>query len=200
MNQNQMADDLKFIRSMAERTQRQIDPRAPIIITWGVICLLGYPASQWLAIHQYFEQISWLWLGLGLLGAVLSMFFAHQIHKQEINRGVKSYISKQIALVWIILVSNGIVWTLLGIFHNPHQSPGPGFIWAALYGIGLSMMGILYSKEWFISGIAIFIAIVFATFARPYASIILGITMGLGCIIPGVIAQQRLRQWEKKNV
>lgn len=199
MEQNQLSDDLKFMRSIIERTQRQIDPAAPIMITWGFICLFGYLATHWLAVEQLFRYIWWLWLIVCWpVGFILSIFFGYRVRKREIRRGVRSYVSKQIGWVWAILVPNGIIWTLLGILRDPFGAPG--FLWASIYGIGLSMMGILYSREWLIAGIGIFVAIIVATFAKPYAYIILGVVMGLGCIIPGLMAQQRVRRWENEDV
>lgn len=198
MQNNITNGDLKFIRSMMERTQRQIDPASPIMITWGLICLFGYPASHWLAMRGQHIQINRLWWALWLLGGLLSMFFGCRMKKREMNRGIRSYISRQIAWVWAILVVNGVVWMKSGILRDLFG--GPGFIWAALYGIGISMMGILYSKEWLVAGIGIFIMILVAAVVKPYAYIILGAAMGLGCIIPALIAQRRMRRWEREDV
>ena len=76
---------------------------------------------------------------------------------------------------------------------------GPGFLWAAIYGFGLSMMGILHTKEWLFGGIAIFIAILVAYFVKTNAYIILGVAMGLGCIIPAIIVHINYLNWKKQN-
>ena len=73
------------------------------------------------------------------------------------------------------------------------------FLWAAIFGFGLSIMGILSSKEWLFGWIAIFIAILAASIMKEHAYVILGIVMGLACIIPAIIAQRNYRKQEKEN-
>lgn len=217
MENSKIAEDLKFMRSMIERTQRQIDPGAPSIIVWGIVCIIGYCGTQWLLVHaKHGYDFNILWGILYLFGFSLSWFFDHRLKKRMIAKGIKSYISKQINWVWAILVINGIVWGCLIFFNNMHLAHGTldgkafvevylrslrsvMFLWAGIYGIALTMMGILYSKEWLIAGIAVFVSIVIATFVRPYSYIILGIVMGLGCIIPGLIAIRRQRKWEAES-
>ena len=198
MDKNQLAEDIKFMRRIVERTHRRIDPGAPIMITWGTICMIGMPGTQWLVNHGMQDWIGRMWIGLSAIGFALTLLFVYQIRKRELAHGVSSVISGQIGLVWNILWPNGVLWTVLGLYTDPYG--GPGFLWAALYGIGLSMMGILYSKEWLIAGIAVFISIPIAKFALPYSYTILGVVMGLACIVPGMIALRRMRQWEAEDV
>ena len=73
------------------------------------------------------------------------------------------------------------------------------FLWAVLVGFGLSAMGILSSKEWLFGGIAIFIAILAASIIKVHAYVILGIVMGMACIIPAIIAQRNYRKQGKEN-
>jgi hypothetical protein len=193
MENSNVAEDLRFMRLMIERTQRQIDPLSPVMIVWGIICLVGYPASHWLAEQGRFRQIATLWLGLGALGIILTAVFVFRLVRSEIMRGVRSRILFQICMVWFILSANGIIWSLL--FPTNQFFP-----WAMLYAIALSMMGILYTKEWLIAGIGVFVAIIVSALLRPYSSFILGTAMGLGCIIPALIAQKRLRVWKADHV
>jgi hypothetical protein len=64
------------------------------------------------------------------------------------------------------------------------------FVWAAVYGIGLAVMGILYSKEWLIAGIAVLVAIPISALYLGYAGTLLGTTMGLCCIVPALISMR----------
>ena len=50
--QQQLSEDLRFIRSMIERTQPRFYAAAPIMILWGLICLAGFPATEWLIAHD----------------------------------------------------------------------------------------------------------------------------------------------------
>ena len=170
MQEQQIADDLKFIRSMVERTQRRIDPGAPIMITWGVICLVGYPLSEWLAATGRHQWINALWLVLTLLvGTPLSALFGYRIGRRSVTAGVKSHISRQLGWVWLILVPNGVVWTLLLPRLAPH------------------------------AGVVVFVSVVVAALVQYRAGMILGLAMGLGCIVPAVIALRRERRWNSED-
>ena len=173
--QNLVHDDLKFIRDMVERTHRQIDPGAPIYITWGLLCLIGYTATHFLKTYQMHRHINNTWLALYAIGIPLCFFFGYRMHKREEARGVRSHISRQIGWIWFIMIGNGILW---GTFRFGGRFLGDiNFWWALIYGIALSMTGVVYSKEWLLAGIGVFIGMVTAAVIEPYADLILGLAM-----------------------
>ena len=61
------ADDLKFIRSVIEKTCRKIDPGWPIMITWGLIIMIGFPVLYFLKIRQLDNWLSSVFLFLSTL-------------------------------------------------------------------------------------------------------------------------------------
>jgi len=197
MEEKQLAEDLKFMRSMIERTHREIDPGAPIFITWGLICLIGYIVTHFLIAQQMYIWINRLWLSLYAVGFPLTFFFGYRIGKRQMVRGAVSYVSKQVWWVWMILIANGILWGTFGLGRNFFGDIG--FLWAWIYGIGLSMTGVLYSKEWLFGGLGVFVGILAAVFIEPYAYVVLGVIMCLGCTVPSVIALRRLRRLEKED-
>ena len=190
-------DDLKFIRSIIEKTCRKIDPGWPIMVGWGLIIMIGFPVAYFIKIRQL---DAWKW-PFYLLFLVISFgvasYFGAKATMCERKAGLISKLSKQIYLIWLILLANGILWTCLGLFKD--HIGGFGFLWTAIYGIALSMMGILYSREWLYGGIAIFAGIIAASFTKSYAYYILGIVTGLACIIPAIIVQKNYRKQEKNN-
>ncbi len=121
---------------------------------------------------------------------------AIRVSKRQKAQGMVSHIWKQLNWVWLILLPNAVLWSILGLFKDCFGSPG--FLWAAVYAIALSMTGIIYSKEWLFGGIAIFIGIIVASFVRPYSYLILGTVMSLACIIPAIIAHRCFRRSEKE--
>jgi len=197
MKEKQLAEDLKFMRSMIERAHREVDPGAPIFITWGLICLFGYTATHFLIARQMCIWINRVWLSLYAVGFPLSFFFMYKITKRQMARGAVSHISRQVGWVWIILVVNGIVFGTFGLGRN--FLGDISFLWAWIYAIGLSMTGILYSKEWLFGGLGVFVGVLAAVFIEPYAYVVLGVVMCLGCIVPAVIALRRLRRLEKED-
>ena len=81
--QPQLNDDLKFIRSMVERTQPRIYAAAPILITWGLVSLIGFPATGWMAANRMYGQIDALWMVLVvLIGAPASAHFGYRAQKR----------------------------------------------------------------------------------------------------------------------
>lgn len=195
--QKTAADDLRFMRSVIEKTCRQIDPGWPIMIVWGQIFMIGYIVSHFFVIYQLRD---WLWPIYLLLLAIAfgaALYFGAQANMRERKAGLISQLTKQIYWIWFILAANGTIWTCLGLFRD--YVGGFGFLWAAIYGIALSMMGILYSKEWLYGGIAIFCAILAAFYITSYAYVILGIVTGLACTMPAIIAQRNFRTQEKEN-
>jgi len=60
--QSLVPEDLKFIRSVIEKTHRAFDPGSPVIIVWGLIFLIGYPATQYfLTTQRLYDFILPVW-------------------------------------------------------------------------------------------------------------------------------------------
>ena len=195
--QKQLAENLQFMRSVIEKTHRKIDPGWPIMIIWGLIFMIGFPALYYLKMNQldqWIWPIQWL---LVVIGVGTTLYFGANARLRERKAGLIPQLSQQIYLIWFILTANAIIWICLGLFKD--HIGGFGFLITAIYGVGLSMMGILYSREWLYGGIAIFAGIIAASFTEPYAYAIIGITTGLACIIPAIIAQRNYRKQEKEN-
>ncbi len=193
--QKTVADDLRFIRSVIEKTHRAFDPGSPVMIVWGLIFLIGYPATQFLSTPQLHELIQPMWIILWVIGASVAMFYGIRGELRERQADFISQLSRQIGLIWYILLLNGTVWSGMRLFNISFGELV--FLWAIIFGFGLSFMGILYSKEWLFGGIAVFISIFAASIMKEHAYVILGIVMGLACIIPAIIAQRNYRKKEK---
>jgi len=192
------ADDLKFMRSVIEKTYRVFNPGSPVIIVWGLIFLIGLPATQYLlTTPQLKDFIQPMWIILWVIGAFVGIFNGLKCEIRERKTGYISQLSNQLGLIWYILVLNGTIWAGLELCNV--RFGNPAFLWAGLFGIGLSVTGILSTKEWLFGGVVIFAAIIAASFIKPYAYVILGVVMGPGCIIPATIAWRNYLKKEKEN-
>ncbi len=191
--QRTVADDLRFIRSVIEKTHRAFDPGSPVMIVWGLIFLVGYPATQYfLATPQLYDLVLPVWLILWVVGASVAMFYGIRGEMRERKADFVSQLSRQIGLIWYILLMNGMLWSAMRLFNF---SLGElAFLWVAIFGFGLSIMGVLSSKEWLFGGIAVFCSVLAASIVKEYAFVILGIVTGLACIIPAIIAQRNYRK------
>ena len=197
MKNEEIADDLKFMRSVIERTNRISDPGSIVMIVLGLIFLAGYPATQYfLAIPQAYELIQPMWIILWVIGASVAMFSGFRSEIREKQSGVISQLSKQLGGIWYILLLNGTIWSAMRLSNICFGDLA--FLWAAIFGIGLSVTGILSSKESLFGGIAILIAIPAASVIKEHAYVILGIVMGLACIIPAIIAQRNYHKQKKE--
>jgi len=191
----ELAGDLKFMRSIIEKTSRVYDPRWPVMIIWGMIFLTGLPLTQYCLVKPQFKVfIQPMWIILWVIGAFVGIFDGYRCEVREKKTGYASRLSNQLGLIWFILLLNGSVWSIgpFSVFFGKQA-----FLWAAIFGFGLSVSGILLSKEWLFGGVAIFISILAASMIKEYAYVILGITMGLALIIPAIIARRNYRKHEK---
>ncbi|GAJ19474.1 unnamed protein product, partial [marine sediment metagenome] len=176
--QKTAAADLRFIRSVIEKTHRAFAPGSPVMIALGLIFMIGYLTTQYfLATPQLYELIQPMWIILWVIGASVTIFYGIIAERREKQVGLISQLSKQIGWIWYILLVNGTAWSGIGLSKGFFGDPA--FLWAAIFGFGLSITGILSSRVWLFGGIAIFIAILAAFFIEDYAYLILGLVMGL---------------------
>ncbi len=197
MEEKELNENLEFMRLAIEKTHREIDPEALSMIVWGLVCMVIYFGIHFLAINKMFNWIPYVLFPSLAIGGIVGVISSYRVSKRQKSRGMVSHIWKQLNWVWLILLPNAMLWSALGLFKD--YFGGPGFLWAAVYAIALSMTGILYSKEWLFGGIAIFIAIIVAFFIKLYSYLILGAVMGLACIIPAIIAQRRYLRQKREN-
>ena len=196
MEEKELKENLEFMRSAIEKTHREIDPEAFSMIIWGLVCIVVYYGIYFLAIYRRLSWMPYVLFPALAIGGIVGFISSYRVSKRQKAQGMISHVWKQLNWVWLILLPNAVLWSILGLFKDYFGAPG--FLWAAVYAIALSMTGIIYSKEWLFGGIAIFIAIIVAFFVKPYSYLILGTVMGLACIIPAITAHRRFCRLERK--
>ena len=79
--QNELVENLQFMRLAIEKTRRDFDPGSAIFITWGLLCLVGYTATHFLVASKNYAAINTVWFSLSAIGYPLSIFFGYRLFK-----------------------------------------------------------------------------------------------------------------------
>ena len=58
MKNNELAENLQFMRLAIERTRRDFDQEAYVMIVWGLVCMIGYSAIYFLVKLQLYNPRS----------------------------------------------------------------------------------------------------------------------------------------------
>ena len=122
--EHRTADNLKFMRSVIEKTNRAFPPGSPVMIALGLIFMIGYPATQYfLATPQLYGFIQPMWIILWVIGAAIAMFYGFIAEIRERQSGLVSGIAHQIGCIWYILLLNGSVWSGMVLFKVHFGNP-----------------------------------------------------------------------------
>ncbi|OHB64795.1 MAG: hypothetical protein A2168_03285 [Planctomycetes bacterium RBG_13_50_24] len=198
-DQNPVADDIKYMRSVVERMSRQVKPDVHIMIACGLICVIAYAVLYFLKTYQLDK---WIWpVGLTLTTGLFIYAFISlvRIAKSERKAGFISHLKKQVTWVWIFLMLHGLACTISPMVFNNFCGGDPAFLWAMLFSVGLVVLGIFHSKEWLYGGIGIFAVMVLTYFLGNIGYLILGLAIGAGLIIPAIIVHRNYHKQEKEN-
>jgi len=186
------ADQLRFIRDVIARTEGRIDPHAFHFVIWGTLVLVCYPLLNWLELQGNLRWMAWIGIGALVLGAVLSSAFEIRLAGKPRLSGENTFVARQV--VMIVFANIGIAAVISA------AGPGTGLVahdavtlvWGFAYANMAYMIGVVYRKEYLVAGLAIAAATFVAWTMPPYRGFILGPFMGLGMIIPGVMAERRV--------
>ena len=136
------ADDLRFMRLVIEKTHFTFPPGSLTMITLGLIFMIGYPATQHLLTKpQLYDFIQPMWIILWVIGASVSVFNGIRGEIRQRQVGLIPQLPNQICLMWYILLLNGTTWSGMGLFNIYFCELV--FLWAIIFGFGLSIMGIM---------------------------------------------------------
>lgn len=192
MDRDGAIDDLKFIRSVLERTERRIDPHAFHYVLWGAIVLVWYPLSHWFQLRGDTTAMLYLGIGAVALGTVLSGLLGWRRSRRTRLAGENTFVSRQVGLVTAGALVAAIVLSALG----PATGMIPGervpVVWGLAYAALAYNVGVVYRSEFLWSGVAIFAGSLVALALPDLQGYVLGPVMGLGMIVPGLMAERRV--------
>lgn len=194
MDERQAARDLDLVRDLVSRTHRRIDVHAYQFIWWGTIVLLWYPFAN---VRPDLWGVTMLAaLGGGALG---SMFLGWRNNRAPRLAAENTLISRQIVRIVALSIGAGFALSVVlptSGFVDPVNMPT---VWALVYAVMTSMVGVVYTREWGIAGGAIFVAAIVAMYLPDYNGLIVGPAMGLGLIIPGIVAERRVARMRRED-
>jgi MFS family permease len=199
MESNAAAEDLQYIRRIMDRAGRSIDPHLFHLVHWGAIVLLWYPAENLLerAGHSSLE------VALGgvalLLGAVLSATLEFRLKGRPRLEGGNPHVERQVLFAVFGPLVLGTILSALGPATGFIEGPFIPCLWGLVYALIAYGVGIVYTPEWIWAGAFIFAGTIAAILVSGFAGIILGPTMGLGMIVPGIIAERRVKRIREED-
>jgi hypothetical protein len=167
---------------------------------WGLVCIILYTTTYFLVaadLHKWIHFVGWPLIAIGLCYTFITLLL---IIKRDKKTGFVPRLPKQAGWLFMIIMSHFLAWSILGTAFNAYYVGGdPFFLGAMQISIGLSVAGILWSKELLLGGILIFAGMMLTYFMMDYALLILAFVTGAGFIIPAIIVQRNYNKQEKQT-
>lgn len=187
-------NDLAFLRSVLDRTRRRVDPHAFHFVAWGAIVLVWYPAQNALELRG--APAAWQ-IGLGtaslLLGATIGAVGEMRLARRTDLPPEDEPFSRQVILaVWGALLP-AVLLSFLGPALQLFEGQRVPLVWGLAYAAMAWTIGVVYSREFLFGAAWIFMGCLAALAAPEWAGFALGPTMGLGLLVPGLVAMRRVR-------
>ncbi len=192
--------DLEYIRTVLERTQERIDPHAFHYVHWGWIVLAWYPAANYFALSGRESWLLPLHLGSVLLGTLLSVGRELRLVRVPRLPGENTFIGNQVGLIVLACLGSGLVLSGVAPATGVIDGPNVPIIWGLIYAHLAFMTGVVYRREFLLSGVCIFCGVLIAMVFARYSGFILGPFMGLGMLIPGLMAERRVRRMVESDL
>ena len=132
--QRDAADDIKFMRSVVEKTSRQFGVDGHILIMWGLLCMIGYTAAYFFItpegdmtaeVRKWILPVYLFMMTIGICYTIIAISIAI---RREKKNGFVPYLPKQITLVWFFMAAHILAWSILGMLTNNFCGGDPGFM------------------------------------------------------------------------
>ncbi|MHC4161810.1 MAG: hypothetical protein ACYSUM_06735 [Planctomycetota bacterium] len=184
--------DLEFIKEIMQRTHRRIDPHTFHFIIWGTLVLFVYPLLNWLGQQENFAAMRWIGIAALAVGMVLSTVTEIRLSRKPRLTGENTFVAKQVAM--IVFANIGLASVLSALGPATGLIPGPyvPVLWGFVYANMAYMVGVVYAREYLFAGAVICVGAILALVMPEYGGFILGPFMGLGMIIPALMAERRV--------
>jgi hypothetical protein len=193
------AKDVAFLTELMARAQRRVDPHAFHLVLWGALVFVWYPVLNWLQDQGRHTEMA-VFGGVGLLlGVVGSTVLGARIAKRTRLEGADHALADRIGAVVGANVAAAVVLSVIAPSTQFVHGRTVPIVWGLAYASIAFHVGMLYSKDFVWSGLGIFAGACAAMFVPDAAGYVLGPVMGLGMIVPGVLAERRVRRLSKED-
>jgi hypothetical protein len=186
--------DVHFIREVLARTQRRVDPRAFHFVAWGVLVLAWFPLANVFERAGRMDLYVVTNVGFFALGFAASVIFEWRLRGRERLAAESTFVGRQVATIVAGCITAGIVLSAAGPALRFLDGRDVPILWGLVYALMAFMVGVVYDREWLISGVFIFLGALVAMAVPAWNGVILGPVMGLGMIVPGLRAERRVRR------
>jgi hypothetical protein len=198
MNERQATNDLALVERILDATQRRVDPQMFHFIIWGTIVLAWYPLENWLAANDRGGQAIVAVVAISL-GATLSALTGFLANRSPRLAAADPDFGSRIGLACSIFIGTGVVCSIcIGVLGG--DSRWTPHLWGLIYALMLMTLGVFYSAECFWFGILALAGTIVAAWRLELAGYILGFTMGPAALIPGLIAERRVRRLQRETL
>ena len=185
------AADLRLIRDLVARAEQRVDPHAFHFVHWGAIVFVWFPAATLLERAGRLDLCAAVGAGALLLGILLSVLREKRLGDRLPGEDLR--LGDQVMWITIASVGAGIVLSVAAPALQFVEGRDVPILWGLVYANLAAMTGIVYRREFAWSGLAIFAASLVAMAWPAWSGVILGPVMGLGLMIPGWMAERRVR-------
>lgn len=191
------ADDLKFVRTVMEKTCRQIKPKTSNTVICGLIVMTIYIGTHFLIKNELCDWIRPLQISLISLGVIITWIQAHFLFKKLRQQGFVPQLLSSLSYGLAIMVLPVFFFDLLGLFKGMYC--GPAFIYAFTANSAMALVGVLHSRLWFSGTILVTGGILIAFIVKAYSLLILGIAIGGGMIVSALIVDIYYRKVNERK-
>jgi hypothetical protein len=199
MDEQQAADDLALVRRILDATHRRVDPQMFHFIIWGAIVLVWYPLDQWLEANEYRASQAPLAICALVLGSSLSIIGGYLANRRpRLVTGDPGF-STRIAAACGVFIGTGVACSVAIALSGENVRWTP-HLWGLMYALMLMTLGVFYSSECFLFGLLALAGTIAAAWQRQNAGYILGLSMGIAAVIPGLMAERRVRRLQQEAV
>lgn len=200
MSPRQIAEDLEYVRTLAEAGRAAPPVGGRFMVLWGLL-VPATMATHWAIVTDRLDippqALLWIWMGMGVGGGILSGLLRRVVDKAP---GASATNNRMSSAVWGAMPV-GLMTAFTGIFAGQAFFDAPILMWNVIPGLALALYGAAYLSESFFqkSGLGIFSGVAslmasaacFALIQSADIYLIAAVGVVISTLVPGVIAWVR---------